>query len=65
MATDLCKTDLGTGSGAARYPLLADGKDLLIVKHPKAWLGTGGGKNMIVTLASRRMGRTGFFQRGL
>ena len=49
MATDLCKTDLGTGSGAARYPLLADGKDLLIVKHPKAWLGTGGGKNMIVT----------------
>ena len=37
MAVNLNKTNLGTGSGAARYPLIADGSNLLIIKHTSAW----------------------------
>lgn len=49
MATTLCKTDKGTGSGAARYPLLATaGSHLLIVKHASAWTN----KNLVVTPAA-------------
>lgn len=33
MATKLCKTDKGSGSGAARYPLISDGDDLLVIKN--------------------------------
>lgn len=37
MAVNLNKTNLGTGSGASRYPLIADGQNLLIIKHTSAW----------------------------
>ena len=39
MATNLCKTDLGTeaGTGEARYPMLGTGTKLLIIKKNSAW----------------------------
>ena len=37
VATALCKTDLKTGSEAARYPLVADGSHLFIIKHESEW----------------------------
>ncbi|MBQ2629420.1 MAG: hypothetical protein IJG13_07065 [Kiritimatiellae bacterium] len=47
MAANLCKTDLGTGSGAERYPLIAGGSHFLVVKHLTAWTH----KNLIATPA--------------
>ena len=44
---NLNKTNLGTGSGAARYPLIADGSNLLIIKHKSVWTD----KEFIVTPA--------------
>jgi len=45
MAAHLCKTDLKSGSGASRYPLICDGDDLLVIKKNTTW----SNKELIVT----------------